>query len=722
MSHLDPTIAAMMSALGWAVLKATVLLTLATLLTRLLQRRTAALRHLIWTVALGAIVCVLMLPVVLPAWRVIPSRAVSVDVITPHAVDVTPLRTGSLNPNLELASGKETATSAGQRPGHARNGIPASEHATATSRGASWPAVIVAVWLLGVVAVFVRYASSRVALLRLARRSTASAESGAVVRQISRQMRITRPVCLRTSDYVDMPFTWGVFRPQIVLPGDASEWSPDCRRHVLEHEFAHIRRFDAGTQLVAQAAATLFWFHPLVWYAVGRMRCERERACDDYVLANGAVACDYASDLLALVTNYGYVERHAAALAFARRSQFEGRLLALLDPTVARGMLSPRRVVLILSVSAAFVVPFAALESAEPPTAHAATQPVTQPTAIRTPPVALPPSTIAVRRPTTPVRPPVTPVVTLDPPVAEQSEVKDVFANCAVQIWNHQSDHSSSGDGTTVWTGSAWNDDCGFELKSEGDVFFNHDATAIERITPGGYFDVTTSIRSDVTRLIVRASATGALAYELTRNGQRTEFASAGSAWLEQMLIGLDRTTAFAIDRRFPVLVQAGADNVLAEAERMHTDHAKVVYLRRLIENVTLDAGALHRTADLVAGMARGHQAGEVVVAVTSKYALEDSATRAVFLRAALALESDNDQVRTFLGIIAGASLGGDEVAAILRAVARMSVDHEKSRVLLGLAATQRLDGELRTAYGMAAETIRDARVRQRALNGLVSR
>ena len=68
------------------------------------------------------------------------------------------------------------------------------------------------------------------------------------------------------------------------------------------------------------------------------------------------------------------------------------------------------------------------------------------------------------------------------------------------------------------------------------------------------------------------------------------------------------------------------------------------------------------------------------------------------------------------------ASLGGDEVAAILRSVARMNVDREKGRVLLGLAATQRLDGELRNAYNMAAETIRDARVRQRALNGLVSR
>lgn len=727
MTYLDLTSATLMSALGWAVLKATVILALATLLTRILRRRTAALRHLIWTAALGSIVAVLVLPVVLPAWRIVPVRATAVDAIAARAAEIIPSRITPLIPHVELALGKETNTPAAQQPTGHRDASAVSQRTVATSRGTSWPAVIVGLWLLGVAAIFVRYASSRVALLRLAHWSAQSAESGALVRQISRQMRITRSVCLRTSDDVDMPFTWGIFRPQIVLPGDASEWSPECRRHVLQHELAHIRRLDAGTQLVAQAAATLFWFHPLVWYAVARMRCERERACDDYVLANGAVASDYASDLLALVTNYGSVERHAVALAFARRSHFEGRLLALLDPTVDRGVLSPRRVVLVLSIAAAFVVPFAALESAEPhrvqPTVPSAAQRVIQPPAIFTPPVVLPPSTIAVRRPTAFVPPAVAQTVApAVAPVIEQSELNDVFAGCAVRMWNHASEHTSSGDGTTVWTASARNADCSFDLKSEGDVLFTRDATAIEHITPGGFIDVTTTIRGDVTRLIVRAPASGALAYELTRNGQRTEYSSAGSAWLEQLLIGLDRTTAFAIDQRFPLLVQAGADNVLAEVEHMHSDHAKLVYLRRLIEKVALDAGALRRTSEVVATMQAGHQAAEVVLAIANNYPLADSATRVVFLRATFALDSDNEQGRALLAIMANATLGREEVAAVLQSVARMNVDHEKSRVLLGLARTQRLDGDLRNAYVLAAETIRDVRVRERALVGLSMR
>ena len=154
----------------------------------------------------------------------------------------------------------------------------------------------------------------------------------------------------------------------------------------------------------------------------------------------------------------------------------------------------------------------------------------------------------------------------------------------------------------------------------------------------------------------------------------------------------------------------------------MHSDHAKLVYLRRLIENVTLDAGEVRRTGEVVARLRAGYQVAEVVLAIASRYALADSATREVFLRAALALDSGNEQARAVLAIMAGATLSKEELAAVLRVAARMRVDHDKSRVLLGVAGTQRLDADLRNAYLMAAETIRDARVRERTLNGLVSR
>jgi formylglycine-generating enzyme required for sulfatase activity/beta-lactamase regulating signal transducer with metallopeptidase domain len=362
MGRLD--VASFLTALGSASLKATVILALAALLTRLLRRRPAALRHLVWTAGLGSTVAVLVLPVVLPAWHVMPVPSVSVDLGWPDAREVVPppLQDG-IGGLAERQNGRAVAANASP----SRDVTPvtlAVSRAAPTSGAPGWLALALGLWLVGGAVVVARYAWSWLALYQLARSSTIMAGSKVVAEHILREFGISRPVSFRSSGEVELPLTWGILRPQVVLPIDASEWTPDCCRRVLQHELAHVKRHDATTQLVAQAASALFWFHPLVWYAVGQMRCERERACDDYVLTSGAVASDYASDLLTLVTTHGYVERHWVAMAFARRSHFEGRLLALLDRTVDRGVVAPRRAALVLSLAAAFVAPLATVQSA----------------------------------------------------------------------------------------------------------------------------------------------------------------------------------------------------------------------------------------------------------------------------------------------------------------------------------------------------------------------
>jgi hypothetical protein len=159
----------------------------------------------------------------------------------------------------------------------------------------------------------------------------------ALTNRLARQLGITRPVTLLQSPRQGIPMTWGVFYPVILLPADADLWTSERRSIVLLHELAHVRRFDALTQTVAQLATALFWINPLVWVASRQMRTERERACDDFVLSAGMRPSAYASDLLEIVQTMGSEPGMAyAALAMARRSEFEGRLLAILDPTARR--------------------------------------------------------------------------------------------------------------------------------------------------------------------------------------------------------------------------------------------------------------------------------------------------------------------------------------------------------------------------------------------------
>src|SRR5262249_20742962 len=148
-----------------------------------------------------------------------------------------------------------------------------------------------------------------------------------------------RKIRLLESKETEVPLATGILHPKVILPPDHGEWSEVRRSAVLHHEIAHIKRIDALTHTVAHAATVLYWFHPLTWLTVWAMRAEREHACDDQVLAAGTKASDYAHELLDIVSGLRQPAL-AGALAMARRSQLEGRVLAVLNPGLRRGGVS----------------------------------------------------------------------------------------------------------------------------------------------------------------------------------------------------------------------------------------------------------------------------------------------------------------------------------------------------------------------------------------------
>src|SRR5437764_9893911 len=96
------------------------------------------------------------------------------------------------------------------------------------------------------------------------------------------------------------------------------------------------------------------------------MRVEREHACDDYVLRDGTAPSLYAGELLEMVRSIGTPSHDRAApafaaLAMARRSEFEGRMLAILDPKQDRHTLNRRGTLMTAVIVALLAFPLAAL-------------------------------------------------------------------------------------------------------------------------------------------------------------------------------------------------------------------------------------------------------------------------------------------------------------------------------------------------------------------------
>ncbi|MGH7136765.1 MAG: M56 family metallopeptidase, partial [Pirellulales bacterium] len=157
--------------------------------------------------------------------------------------------------------------------------------------------------------------------------------------------------------------TWGLLRPMVLVPEDWRDWPPERQRCVLLHELAHVKRLDVVFQMIGRLAAALYWFNPLVWFAVRQLRIERELACDDCVLASGERASDYARELLKIAKLYR-PRPLAAGVAMAHSARLDRRVLRILDRARARWPMSPRAArslfvtaaVLVLGVAATSLV------------------------------------------------------------------------------------------------------------------------------------------------------------------------------------------------------------------------------------------------------------------------------------------------------------------------------------------------------------------------------
>ena len=155
--------------------------------------------------------------------------------------------------------------------------------------------------------------------------------------------------------------TCGFTRPAILLPCAALHWGPARMRVVLLHELAHIRRRDCLVHCLAQAALALHWCNPLMWMALARLRAERERACDDLVLVTGTRGSDYAEHLLDIARQFRRQGIGVAAVAMARPSELEGRLLAILDPVRSRRPADRARLGWAIAAAALIVLPVSGL-------------------------------------------------------------------------------------------------------------------------------------------------------------------------------------------------------------------------------------------------------------------------------------------------------------------------------------------------------------------------
>jgi beta-lactamase regulating signal transducer with metallopeptidase domain len=290
------------------IAKATLILLAGLIVAQLTRTARASVRHL---VIAGTFAALMALPLLIAA-----APALTID------VPVTP----SPGPAAAAVS-------------NARAAQPEWVEAQAPPRR-SWPAVSMSdalrgVWLTGTLLFLIPVAAVLWRLSMIRRTGLPTAWRRDELAQLARERGVMKPVEVVEHEAVPGPMTFGVFRPVIVLPPDAREWSDAELRRALTHELEHIQRGDWLMQILARVVAAFYWFHPMVWMAWRRLCLEAERSCDDAVVMREE-RTDYAEQLVTLAQRMSATPVQPL-LGMANRSDLSTRVTAVLDDRLRRG-------------------------------------------------------------------------------------------------------------------------------------------------------------------------------------------------------------------------------------------------------------------------------------------------------------------------------------------------------------------------------------------------
>jgi len=253
------------------------------------------------------------------------------------------------------------------------------------------PGVVVALWLLGVLAFSIRLFGGWRFTARL--RSTshpAPAEWQQALERIAVRVGVSLAgTSLMVSSLVDVPTVIGWLRPVILVPVESlTGLSVEYITALLAHELAHIRRHDYLASILQSIAEAVLFYHPAVWWISGQIRAERELCCDDLAVAASGDVLTYARALAELESRQPSRLKHVLA---ANGGSLVNRIRRLIEPAQANANSLP-------GPGAAWAMTLLWLAGVGVATVHAAQPPVPAPRAVNLNPARLNPVPTLARK------------------------------------------------------------------------------------------------------------------------------------------------------------------------------------------------------------------------------------------------------------------------------------------------------------------------------------
>ena len=156
--------------------------------------------------------------------------------------------------------------------------------------------ILLCVWIAGMFVMLVLVLKSSLQLRSL-KRSALPLQNTTIYKlykQCLSEMKLTRTnIPIYSTAFLKTPIITGIFKTRIYMPIHLiSDHQKTDVRYILLHELQHYKHKDSLANYLMILTAILYWFNPIIWYALKEMRNDREIACDTSVLKM-LDECDY---------------------------------------------------------------------------------------------------------------------------------------------------------------------------------------------------------------------------------------------------------------------------------------------------------------------------------------------------------------------------------------------------------------------------------------------
>lgn len=239
------------------------------------QKLSASWHYTIWFVLIFRLLIPFTPSSPFSVLSLIPQYPTTLYVSQPLVNSVTPSSDTVSQNTLPASLGSSESTPISTMPAPARR------------IGLNW-ATAASIWLIGVLAIlsylfivnsYLFFKSTKLSICE----DKAVAE---ILEGCCSTLQVRTQVSVIYDDSLKSPALFGLFRPKIIIsPRLIALLPPEELRYIFLHELSHLKRRDLYINFLVTIVQVIYWFNPLIGFALHQMKQDCEMACDATALA-----------------------------------------------------------------------------------------------------------------------------------------------------------------------------------------------------------------------------------------------------------------------------------------------------------------------------------------------------------------------------------------------------------------------------------------------------